>query len=84
MLYIFEISYYFMFPGLNPRELEKAMKKLGVKQEEIDATEVIIKTEDKEIVITKIVCCLISFLVGQVTFLISFLESLIYWTNLLT
>ncbi|MBS3108800.1 nascent polypeptide-associated complex protein [Candidatus Woesearchaeota archaeon] len=40
-----------MFPGLNPRELEKAMKKLGVKQEEIDATEVIIKTKDKNLVI---------------------------------
>ncbi|MEK6940385.1 MAG: nascent polypeptide-associated complex protein [Nanoarchaeota archaeon] len=40
-----------MFPGINPKEMQKAMKKLGIKQEEIDAKEVIIKTSDKEIVI---------------------------------
>ena len=40
-----------MFPGLNPRDLQKAMKKLGVKQEEIDAVEVIIKTKDKNLII---------------------------------
>ena len=40
-----------MFPGMNPRDLEKAMKKLGVKQEAIDATEVIIKTPGKNLVI---------------------------------
>lgn len=37
--------------GLNPKELEKAMKKLGIKQETIEASEVIIKTKDKELVI---------------------------------
>ena len=40
-----------MIPGMNPRELQKAMKRLGIKQEEIDANEVIIKTSDKVIVI---------------------------------
>jgi len=40
-----------MIPGMNPRDVQKAMKKLGIKQEEIDATEVIIKTSDKEIII---------------------------------
>jgi len=40
-----------MFPKLNPKQMEKAMKKMGVKQEEIDATEVIIKTKDKELII---------------------------------
>ena len=40
-----------MFPNINPRELEKAMKKLGVKQEEIKASEIIIKTEDKDLII---------------------------------
>ncbi len=40
-----------MFPKINPRQLEKAMKQMGIKQEEIDATEVIIKTHDKELVI---------------------------------
>jgi nascent polypeptide-associated complex subunit alpha len=40
-----------MFPGVNPRQMQQAMKKLGVKQEEIDATEVIIKTPDKDLII---------------------------------
>ena len=40
-----------MFPGINPREMQKAMKKLGIKQEEIDAQLVIIKTADKDLVI---------------------------------
>ena len=40
-----------MFPGMNPRDMQKAMKKLGIKQEEIDAYEVIIKCEDKNIII---------------------------------
>ncbi|MEK6904516.1 MAG: nascent polypeptide-associated complex protein [Nanoarchaeota archaeon] len=34
-----------MFPGMNKKAMEQAMKKLGVKQEEIDAAEVIIKTK---------------------------------------
>ena len=40
-----------MIPGMNPRDVQKAMKRLGIKQEEIDANEVIIKTNDKEIII---------------------------------
>ena len=40
-----------MLPGMNPKQLEKAMKRMGIKQEEIDAREVIIKCEDKELVI---------------------------------
>ncbi len=40
-----------MFPGINPKQLEKAMKKMGVKQESIDATQVIIKTRDKDLVV---------------------------------
>ena len=40
-----------MFPSLNPKDLEKAMKKLGVKQESIEATEVIIKTPNKDLII---------------------------------
>ena len=40
-----------MFPGMNPRAMQQAMRKMGVKQEEIEATEVIIKTPDKELVI---------------------------------
>ena len=39
-----------MFPGMNPRDMKNAMKRLGIKQEEIDAVEVIIKTRDKELI----------------------------------
>jgi len=42
-----------MFPGMNPRQMQKAMQKLGIKQEEIDAVEVIIKTHDKKLIIKK-------------------------------
>ena len=37
---------------LNPKMMEKAMKQLGIKSEEIMATEVVIKTAEKEIIIT--------------------------------
>src|SRR3989338_2975784 len=40
-----------MFPGMNPREMQKAMKRLGIRQEEIDAEEVIIKTSGKDLII---------------------------------
>ena len=40
-----------MFPGMNPREMQKAMKRMGIKQEEIDAQVVIIKTADKDLII---------------------------------
>ena len=40
-----------MFPGINPREMQKAMKKLGIKQEEIDAELVIIKASGRDLVI---------------------------------
>ena len=37
--------------GLNPRDLEKAMKRMGIQQQDIDATEVIIKTPTKNLII---------------------------------
>ena len=37
--------------GMNPRDLAKAMKKMGIKQDEIEAEEVIIKCPDKEIIV---------------------------------
>jgi nascent polypeptide-associated complex subunit alpha len=40
-----------MIPGMNPRDMQKAMKKLGMKQEEIEAEEVIIRQGDKNLVI---------------------------------
>jgi nascent polypeptide-associated complex subunit alpha len=40
-----------MIPGMNPRQMQQMMKKMGIKQIEIPATEVIIKTEEKDLVI---------------------------------
>ena len=42
-----------MIPGLNPRKMQQAMRRMGIQQVEIPATEVIIKTEDKDIIITE-------------------------------
>src|SRR3989344_8657267 len=42
-----------MFPGVNPRQMQQMMKRMGIAQKEIDATEVIIKTKDKQIIITE-------------------------------
>ncbi|MBI2650207.1 nascent polypeptide-associated complex protein [Candidatus Woesearchaeota archaeon] len=36
---------------MNQREMQKAMKRLGIRQEEIDAEEVVIKTPYKDLVI---------------------------------
>lgn len=40
-----------MFPGMNPRQMQQAMKKLGLKQEEIDVIAVIIRTKKEDIII---------------------------------
>ena len=42
-----------MFPGMNSRKVAQMMKKMGIQQVEIPATEVIIKTPNKEIIITE-------------------------------
>ena len=42
-----------MFPGMNSRKVAQMMKKMGIQQVEIPATEVIIKTPEKEIIITE-------------------------------
>ncbi len=36
---------------MNPKQMNKMMQKMGIKQEEIDAIEVIIKTPDKRLVV---------------------------------
>ena len=36
---------------MNPKQMQKMMQKMGMKQEEIDASEVIIKTKDQNIII---------------------------------
>ncbi len=41
-----------MIPGMNPRQMAQAMRRLGIQQTEIDAIEVIIRTPDKELVIS--------------------------------
>ena len=41
-----------MMPGMNPRKMQAMMKQMGIQQVDIPATEVIIKTADKEIVIS--------------------------------
>src|SRR3989304_8284999 len=41
-----------MFPGMNPKAMEQAMKRMGIKQQEVPASEVIIKSEGKDIIIT--------------------------------
>ena len=39
-----------MIPGMNPKQMQQMMKKMGMKQDDIEASEVIIKVGDKEIV----------------------------------
>jgi len=40
-----------MFGGMNPKKMQEAMKKLGIKQENIDAERVIIEKTDGKVVI---------------------------------
>jgi nascent polypeptide-associated complex subunit alpha len=40
-----------MFQGMNPKLVKQAMKKMGVKETPIEATEVIIKTPENDILI---------------------------------
>lgn len=39
-----------MIPGLNPRMMRQAMKRMGIQEEEIDAIQVIIRTPEKDLV----------------------------------
>ncbi len=41
-----------MFPGLNPKKMQAVMQKMGIAQEEIDASKVIIETPEKNIIIS--------------------------------
>lgn len=40
-----------MFPNVNPKQMKKMMKQMGMSMDELDAIEVIIKMEGREIVI---------------------------------
>lgn len=41
-----------MFPGMNPKKMQQMMKQMGIQQVDVPATEVIIKQDGKELVIT--------------------------------
>jgi nascent polypeptide-associated complex subunit alpha len=40
-----------MMPGINPKKMQAMMKQMGMSQEEIDASRVIIECEDRKIII---------------------------------
>lgn len=40
-----------MIPGVNPKQMKKMMRSMGIKQEELDAEEVVITLADKELII---------------------------------
>lgn len=40
-----------MFPGMNAKHVHQMMKKMGMEQEELEATEVIIRTPEGDIII---------------------------------
>ncbi len=59
-----------MMPGLNPRKMQQMMKQLGIQQVDIPAIEVIIRTANKEIIITSPSVAKVNMM-GQETFQIS-------------
>ncbi|MFH1591390.1 MAG: nascent polypeptide-associated complex protein [archaeon] len=59
-----------MIPGLNSRKAAQMMKKMGIQQQDIDATEVIIRTPEKEIVITNPAVAKVNMM-GQETYQVS-------------
>jgi len=59
-----------MMPGMNPRQMKKMMRRMGIKQQEIDAESVIIKTSDKEIIISNPTVTKVNMM-GQDTFQIT-------------
>ncbi len=59
-----------MFPGMNPRKVQQMMKQMGVQQVDIPATEVIIRSEGKDIVIRNPSVAKVNMM-GQETYQIS-------------
>lgn len=59
-----------MFPGLNPRKMQQMMRQMGIQQVDIPATEVIIRTEGKNIIISRPSVAKVNMM-GQETFQIS-------------
>jgi nascent polypeptide-associated complex subunit alpha len=40
-----------MFPGVNKRQMDQMMRKMGIAQQEIEAEQIIIRCKDKDIII---------------------------------
>ncbi len=59
-----------MIPGINQKQAKMLMKRMGIKQKELDAEEVIIKTPGKEIIIKNPQVSIIEMM-GQNTFQIT-------------
>ena len=59
-----------MFPGMNKRQAEQMMRQMGIKQEPIEALEVIIRTPTKDLVIASPEVVKINMM-GQDTFQIT-------------
>lgn len=41
-----------MLPGINPRQMKQAMKRMGMQQEDLDVKEVIFRMGDRDLVIS--------------------------------
>jgi len=39
-----------MLPGINPRQMRQAMKRMGIQQEDLEVKEIVMKLEDKELI----------------------------------
>ncbi len=59
-----------MIPGMNPHKMQQMMQQLGIKQEDIGAIEVLIKTKDKDLRIRNPSVLKVNMM-GQETFQVS-------------
>src|SRR3989338_1910036 len=56
-----------MFPGVNPRQMQQMMRKMGIAQVDLPAQEVIIRLPDKELVFLNPLVAKVNMM-GQETF----------------
>jgi nascent polypeptide-associated complex subunit alpha len=59
-----------MIPGMNPRKVQQMMKQMGIQQQDVEATEVIIRSADKELIISNPSVQKVNMM-GQINFQIS-------------
>jgi nascent polypeptide-associated complex subunit alpha len=59
-----------MLPGMNPKQMQSMMRRMGIQQQEIKASEVIIRCEDSIIKITRPTVLKVNMM-GQETFQIN-------------